>query len=336
MKNISQTNKKYIGIEILRALLCFWIVLFHCAKYKKSHYKYFWRLFHVPTFFLLSFYFYYQIIHGRMIEKIKIRFERLLIPYFLWPIIIFFINNIFLKTFIIDKTSIREYLKYLFTQFIFGKGIHGIFWFQNNLIFLSLLFSIISLLFKNNFMEILHFLSSLSLYLHYSGKSYDFFKFTKYKNSLGTLIELIPLAILGFTYKYINLLSLVNKLPVYIKCILCFYIYFLFEYDIFLLPIGFRYPNIILYIIASSIFLILFGSLNFERFKINIIINIITKCTGGIYYIHPFVRNNLEKYFIFFKKRTYTSASLIYVISYIICMIGSKHLQNNKLKYLFM
>ena len=297
MKNISKPKKIYLGIEILRTLLCFWIVLFHCSNYKKKHYKYFWRLFHVPTFFVISFYFYYPLLHKRMIEKIKMRFQRLAIPYFLWPILIFFLNNIKIKAFVIEKLAKKISLKDLFTQIILGKGFHGVFWFQNNLIFLSLCFSILSFLFKNNFMQILHFLSAVSLYLHYSGKSYAFFKFTKFKSSLGTLIELAPLAVLGCVYNSINLLLIINNLPVYIKFILFFYIYFLFEYDIFILPLGFRYPSVILYIIASTVLLVLFGSLNIDKSKFRIIINIITNFTGGIYYIHTIVRDYLEKYY---------------------------------------
>ena len=171
MNNDSQTKKIYLGIDFLRFLLCFWIVLFHCSNFRK-HYKYFWRLFHVPTFFVIAFYFFYPLLYKRIIEKIKIRFQRLLIPYIIWPLLLFFLNNINIKIICLDTLAKTISLKDLFTQIVLGKGIHGVFWFQNNLLFLSLFFSIISFLFKNNFMPIFHFLTSASLYLHYSGKSY--------------------------------------------------------------------------------------------------------------------------------------------------------------------
>lgn len=291
--------KRLLGIELLRFLLCFWIVLFHCAKIKKIHRKYFWRLFHVPTFFVISFYFYYPILHKRTIVKIKLRFQRLLIPYILWPIFLFLLYNIRIM---LQKSGKKISLKDLFIQILVGQGFHDIFWFQFNLIFLSLVLLIISFLYKNFFIPILHFLTLISLYMHYSCINYNIFKFRKFKRSLGTLIEVFPLANIGCIYNYLNLLLYSNNFPSYIKLIFFIYIYFLFEYDVFILPHGFRYPNVILNILASTILFLFFGSLHLDKSKVDIIINIITKYTGGIYYIHIIVRRNLEVILIFLKK----------------------------------
>lgn len=334
-KNIKESKKLNLGIELLRTLLCFWIVLFHCSNYKKQHTKYIWRLFHVPTFFVISFYFYYPILFKKMINKNISRFQRLLIPYILWPVLIFIANKVKIKNIFLGQLDKKISLKELAIQILLGKGFHGVFWFQFNLIFISLLFSIISFSLKNNILPILHFLSLICLYLHFSGKSYFFFMYTRYKSSLGTLIELMPLSVIGCIYCSLNLIVKANYLPLYFRIILFILIHFLFEYDIFILPLGFRYPNVILYILASTILILSFGSLNFDyRILYSLIYNI-TKYTGGIYYIHTVVRDYLLKYIFFFKKRTYFSSLVIYFFSYGICFTGCNLFKKQKLKYLF-
>ena len=87
-----------LGIEILRLILSFWIVIAHCSYIKINHIKYLGRHFHVPTFFLIAFFFYFRLFSERLISKIISRFERLLVPYLIWPIIVLIINNILLSS----------------------------------------------------------------------------------------------------------------------------------------------------------------------------------------------------------------------------------------------
>ena len=101
----SQNSKRILGLEILRMILSFWIVIFHCCTFKNGFIrKILNKNLHVPTFLIISFYFLYYHLINRNINKIKQRFERLLIPYFIYPIAIFINNNIiftiFKKTFI--------------------------------------------------------------------------------------------------------------------------------------------------------------------------------------------------------------------------------------------
>ena len=78
-------------------ILSFWVVAHHCCIIKNQKLKYFMdkKRFHVPTFMFMSFYFFYKNISQKNIIKIKLRFERLLIPYIIWPLFILFINNLF-------------------------------------------------------------------------------------------------------------------------------------------------------------------------------------------------------------------------------------------------
>jgi len=182
------------------------------------------------------------------------------------------------------------------------------------------------------------FIGILSLYLHYSGINVKMFSSFKkpFQMTLGSLQELMPLSIIGYIFGSLNLLFIAKNIPKHIQFILFFLIYFLFRYNIFILHPGFMYPNIILNILSSSILFISFGSLNLNGLSgINSLLTYITKYTGGIYYIHPIFRIYLQKYILFFRKKSYFSSFVIYCICYITCYLGTFLFKNNKLKYIF-
>ena len=329
-----------LGIEILRFFLSFWIVIIHCSIINQRHKKYLLKHFHVPTFILISFFFYHRVLVKIIIEKIISRFQRLLIPYIYWPTIVFIINNFFISipTFGIP---IKFTLKELFIQFLIGNRIHGIFWFQFNLLFLSLLFTLIFFIYKESALKIITVLGIISFYFHLSRLSYNFF--IDYKGfcgrNLGSLIELIPMGVIGciISSRNINFIEL-KKNPIFTSFITSFIIFILFKYDIFIYQPGFRYPNVFLNIIASTFLFIFFSSIPFEKIrkeKYKLFIKIATNFTGGIYYTHPIFRDYLAKYTNFFRQKNYLTSSIIYIICYIFCLIGSKLTKNYKLKYLF-
>ena len=155
-KSLDRQKINLEGIQILRMLLSLWIVLIHCCKIRNKILK---KLlqdkgFHVPIFLIISFYFFYDKLYLRSINKIKIRFERLLIPYMIYPIIIVILNYIFFFNNNIKLQYGQLFFDFL-KQLIFGIGIHGIFWFQSFVIFLSVLFLIIAFIFKKHFLLIL-------------------------------------------------------------------------------------------------------------------------------------------------------------------------------------
>ena len=90
----SKVKRRNVGLELLRALLCFWVIIFHflistnniASSVKRKRY-------HVPCFFFISFFYLYPAIKDKNIAKMKLRLQRLLIPYLIWPFIIFIINN---------------------------------------------------------------------------------------------------------------------------------------------------------------------------------------------------------------------------------------------------
>ena len=107
---IKQIN---IGVELLRFILCLWIVIVHCSDIKNEHKRYFAKGFHVPTFIFISFYFFYPILEGRDISKIILRFKRLLLPYILWPINIFYSEKLSYKNY----SESFNFKRYLYSNF---------------------------------------------------------------------------------------------------------------------------------------------------------------------------------------------------------------------------
>ena len=104
--DIKNKNKIYLGIQILRIVFSFHILVFHFHCVHKKQYKltYIRNIISkvnidLITFFIISFYFSHDTFVFKNIIKIKFRFKRLLIPYIIWPIIIFIIRNVklFLK-----------------------------------------------------------------------------------------------------------------------------------------------------------------------------------------------------------------------------------------------
>ena len=337
-------KNRNLGIEILRFILCFWIVFNHCSIIKKEHFKYLTRSFHVPTFILLSFFFYFHIISRRNIPKIISRFQRLLIPYILWPIIVLLINNFLISKFSLGQFQTKLTMKDFIIQILIGAKYHLIFWFQFNLLLSSLFFTIISFAFKKQLLKLLKLFGVVSVYLIISGLNYTFFLncFRSYKRifllNFASLIELMPVAIIGCIFSSINLLSKIKHFSINFFLFLIYTIIILFQFDLFIIKPGFRYPNVLLDIFGSINLFLLFGSLSFEKIKnekyIHIIRNI-TQFTGGIYYIHGIFRDYLRKYTNFFAKCSYLSSVCIYIICYIFCFVGNKIFTNYKIKYLF-
>jgi len=311
-KSLDRQKINLEGIQILRMLLSLWIVLIHCCKIRNKILK---KLlqdkgFHVPIFLIISFYFFYDKLYLRSINKIKIRFERLLIPYMIYPIIIVILNYIFFFNNNIKLQYGQLFFDFL-KQLIFGIGIHGIFWFQSFVIFLSVLFLIIAFIFKKHFLLILKLI--LIIYI------------------------IIPMKITGLIFASYNLINKINKIKEKKKIIfVCIIIlYFIKKYDIIRSIKGFRFPGIALNV-GSICLIICFSFITFKKTnKFLFIIMYISNYTGGIYYLHEIVKDNLKNKFSFIAKKTMLAGFAIYIICYFICFIGMMIFGKTKLKNLF-
>ena len=92
MKERNINKKINYSLELLRLILSFWVVLQRTYKTIPKFNK---AKFHVPAFMIISFYyFYYNTLKIKNIIKINQRFQRILIPYIIWPILIFISRNL--------------------------------------------------------------------------------------------------------------------------------------------------------------------------------------------------------------------------------------------------
>ena len=332
-------TKRIIGIEILRTFLCFRIVLLH---YYSSNNKYLVQLvghrFQVPCFFFISFYFLYPAISQKNINKIKLRFERLLIPYIIYPILVWIFNNLMFLIIKYNRFNRLLTFKELLLNLIVGKGIFGIgvLWFHFNLIILSLLFFIFSFILKSYFLILFQIIALITLIIQYSEINYQFFNgYTiNISMSIGNLVETLTIAIFAFSLSHNNIFKFFLKNREKYLLFSFFFLYLIFYYNIFSPLYGFSSAGIKQNIIAFLIFNIFFIT-PFELLhsKIISLIKQITKYTQGIYCIHFLIQYYFRLRFD--KHGTFIGCMILYIISYFFSFIGIKFLNNSKLKHLF-
>ena len=154
------------------------------------------------------------------------------------------------------------------------------------------------------------------------------------KLSLGIILELLPFSVTGITLRYLDIITKLIK----IKGLTIFYIgaiiFLILKFEVFTRIEGFYYAGILLNIGGTCTF-ILFSLFTFQNKKLIFLLKIITKFTGGIYYIHLICYFLLKKKFFFIKNMTFHGSIFIYIISYIICYYGNKLTYKTKLKFLF-
>ena len=291
---------------------------------------------HVPIFFLMSFYFTHKLFLSKNIEKIKQRFERLLIPYFIWPIIIWIINNILYYTF---KWNLKISLNDLKIQLITGHCFMTVLWFQYNLIFSTLFILIIVLLSLNYSKPIMINLFIIAYYFQYSNINYNIFSkggfFKKY--TFGRFIEIFPFCIIGHIIPSFNSLKFLRNHMIYIIYLLSLIFLLIFKFQIFTNIKGFMYQGIDL-VIQSSLLFLIFLIIPYEKINNKYIIKIIkifTSNTSGIYFLHTNVIRYMAKYNKQVKNGTLSGSIIIYIISYFISLIGTKIFGKTKFSCLF-
>ena len=341
MSSRNEKRKYNAFLAILRAYLSFNVINTHFLRTPPILMnKYIIRIIrnnlHVPIFFLLSFYFSHKLFLSKNIEKIKKRFERLLIPYLFWPIIIWIINNFLFYTF---KLNFKFSFNDLKIQLMTGHCFMSILWFHYNLIFATLLIIIIIFLSLNYSVLIMFNLCIFAFYFQYSKLNYNIFsKYGYYKEyTFGRFSEIIPYCIIGFIIPSLNLLIILRKYRIYSIYFLLLIFLFLLKYEVFIYINGFTYQGIVLAVKSSLVFLI--GLLMpYEKITNKYIINIIkivTSYTSGVYFLHTNVERFMKKSIKLIKNGTLSGSMIIYIISYFISLIGAKIFGKNKLSSLF-
>ena len=263
--NIDKNNyqlkirKEYnIGIGILRTCLSFMVIMDHLYN-KKIYNKYvYFFYYHIPTFFFLSFFYTFNTLCHYNINKIKLRFERIMIPYYSWCFI-YWIFNIF-YFYILNKKckhSLKDFLNNLVNGHIFNCAL----WFQNILIQLTIIFEIVILLSKNYYIYILISLGILAYIFQYTGFNYKFFRKNfsiHYALTYGRFSEGFPNAVSGFYIAYKNYTAVLKSNSKIIIINSLIIITFITKFDVFSNIKTFKYGGIRLNIAAICIFFIFY------------------------------------------------------------------------------
>jgi fucose 4-O-acetylase-like acetyltransferase len=264
IKNDQKSHSKYdIGIGILRPFLSFLVIISHCYNprnadgiWKDILFKTEGCYFHNRTFFIISLYLSYNTLVNANISKKNARLERLLIPFFIWPLIYFFANKWIIK---IIEVKVHKILKYkdLKYQLLLGHGFVNPFWFQFNLIFIFIGFALIISLFKKKYNFILLLLGITSFLLQYNGKNFLYFDIypEEIKFSLGRLIEMIPPSVTGFFFASFQVIKLLKKYRYRVIFVCIYIIYFLTNFRIFIDIKGFWNQGLKLFFISICIFI---------------------------------------------------------------------------------
>ena len=187
-KTIGNEKRKYnIFLAILRVYLSFNVINSHCLTTPSILMnKYIIRILrnnmHVPIFFSYIF---------------------LFIPYLVWPIIIWIVNNFLYYTF---KLNFKISLNDLKIQLMTGHCFMTVLWFQYNLIFATLLMGIIIFLSLNNSISIMFNLCIFAFYFQYSNINYNVLsKYGYYKQyTFGRFSEIMLYCIIGFIIPSLN------------------------------------------------------------------------------------------------------------------------------------
>ena len=331
-----------IGLAILRPILSFFVIMTHCHNYKldRGIFVLFLNLlhrfeFHVPIFFLMAFYFSHKTLISKDYKKKVERLKRLIIPYFLWPIIYFFLNKFFMKFFKINDIPLMQ----LRNQFLCGYNFMIALWFQCNLILITIFYMLIILIFKRYANLVLTIISIEGLICQYNGTNNAFFsrRFPNYQRSFGKILEMFPYSVAGFLFASLGIIKGLKRANIQVLIATVYFLYFLGKHNVIPIIKGYSYTGFKLCVTSIGVF-ICFAMFPSEAIKNKNVVNLIkilTKHTGGVYYCHMIVHRILKEYIKTIRNRTIKGCFIIYVISYIFCLISSFFFGKTVFRHLF-
>lgn len=249
----------------------------------------------VPIFVLMAFFLTEKIFVDKNAPKIKIRVERLLVPYLSWPVLYFVgyrVIDVFLKHF---GFSLRLGTGYtwrdLLWQLAFGheKNLCGHLWYLFDLIVISVAVWILFKCCDKYSWHILILLGIAAVWLQYSGMNYSVFSQYIYEKRypLGRLAEVFPLACAGLLLAHSNILEKMKRHRVYVV-FLCIVTMLMIAYgNIFTSLEGFGYAGIYL-VVYSTLAFICFYEFPFECMGngIKAVLRFLSKYSLGVYCLH--------------------------------------------------
>ena len=296
------------GFALLKNILAFDVIITHCFYKNKTQ--------------------------NNIIRFITKR-RKVHVPSFFIPTMIFMFSNLN-NTY--KKFQRLSSFNILIFQLLTGQGqklFH--FWYLFDLIFTTLLFMEIIILFRKKHLFIINLLLIFSYFIQYSEYHRKIVPYFHGIQGLSREIELLPFVVVGFTLNALNILKILEnyKLNSFIMCLLIYNL--ANDYNIFIKIFGISYHGIKLNILSICL-VILFSLFPSNKIKNKKLINrlkFITNYSGGIFYLHQVVHFFFKTYYKDIRDGTFNGVIQIYFISYIICMIGANVFSKTQLKFLF-
>lgn len=298
------------------------------------------RSFAVPVFMMMSFIFTGPLLEEHNAKKIKKRIERLFVPQIGWAVIYWCIYKIIDMLYGLDlENGITD----LFWQIFFGhsQNLNVTMWYQVDLIYITILFLSVILIFKRSYIPVLYFIGAVALVLQYSGINM-FFNNSRFevKYSSGRFMEMLPVAVIGFMIARDGTLEKTRRHKYLAVSISIFTIFMVNRYNVFIDIQGYGYSGIKCIAVAAA-FIILFYFLPLNRLsgRYKKVLIKITSYTMGIYCMHQLVYRLINLiisvYSLDIRTGTFSGCIFIYIICFICAYLGHMFLGQTKLKSLF-
>lgn len=337
-------RKLNLGLAILRAIMCFMVVLCHYwnANETKGILKIFqWsRDASVHVFMMMSFMFVYNTLIECNVEKIKKRFERLIIPQIGWTIIYWGIYKIIDVIFGLQfENGISDFIWQMFWGH--SPKLNATMWYQVDLIYLTLLFSIVIAIFKRSYSIIFWILGAIALFMQYSGLNmvFDGWRY-ELKYPIGRFFEMLPMAVVGFMFSSNQIIEKIEKNRFLSIGISAFTLIMIAKYEIFSDVSGYGYQGL-KWIVVAVAFVVLFYCLPFEKIpkRMAKVIELATSYTMGIYCMHrliaTIINELISKLGIPIELYSFEECILIYIVCFICAGLGTVIFGKTKWKALF-
>lgn len=222
---------------------------------------------------------------------------------------------------------------------LYGHNYITVFWFQYDLIIVTVVIVISELLFRKYKLFFLINLEIISFYAQYSNHNYKLFsKLCFYqKFTFGRFAEIIPYCVTGYIFAYLKISIVLQKNNYYYLYCFSILLFLSVKYNIFNSINGFYYQGFKLYTISLCLFniFLLFPSEIITNNKFIKFIKFITNYTSGVYFLHLSVFKYIKKYSSLIKNETLYGCIIIYLICYLISFLGVLIFGKTKLKHLF-
>lgn len=279
----------YTGLDILKIILCFTVVWDHfgdhAAPEAYAHGLSMLGASAVPCFMLMTFFLNRGTFADGNRKKFFLRIKNLLLVFIVWAVISA------LYAFVAGESSIPEAF---LLQILAGGPLNPPMWFHAVLIWITILFGVISFLFTKRTGMILWIVFAATLWMQYAGMHVSLTEGgvpQEMRYTAGRFIEMLPVACTGFLAGGSTLLKK-NLKDHWIVTMLvsgCALV-FLAVFDVFTLPAGFGYQG--LSQLCKSILLVLFFYALPDRFlpeHASGAMRFAASCTLHVYCMHYLV-----------------------------------------------